>query len=134
MKKYIYIVLLVFLCASCKKSKPEVPVVPLSEQIVGTWELCDIEVTKAAILGDEIVDITIVFSESNTFIIEQMLGSGRPVTYTGAWSMIDDVISGTYSDGNKWASDYKVSIDEDMLTLIPSVENVSEAQMYRRIE
>lgn len=134
MKKYIYILLLLFLFASCKKSEHEAQRIPLSEQIVGKWELHNIEITKAAVLGEEIIKISIYFSETNTFIIEQMLGSGRPVTYTGLWSMIDDLISGTYSDGNRWASDYKVLIDGDILTLTPSVEAASETQIYKRVE
>ena len=134
MKRLLYLTIIILLSVSCKKDNQEVQKIPLSEQIIGEWELVDIEVTKGAMLGEEIIEVTLVFNTDMTFSIRQMLGYGRPVTYTGTWTMPEDILSGTYSDGKRWASDYKVSIEEDMMHMIPDLENSMESYTYRRIK
>ena len=134
MKRLLYLTIIILLSVSCKKDNQEEQKIPLSEQIIGEWELVDIEVSKGAMLGEEIIEVTLVFDTDMTFSIQQMLGYGRPVTYTGTWTLPEDILSGTYSDGKRWASDYKVSIEEDMMYMTPDIENVMESYTYRRIK
>ena len=134
MKRLLYLTAIIMAAVACNNGKEEEPQIPLSEQIIGEWELMDIETTKGAMLGEEKVEVTIIFNQDMTFTIEQMLGYGRPVTYKGTWTLPEDVLSGTYSDGKKWASDYKVVMEEDTMYMTPNLETAIETCTYKRVK
>lgn len=98
--------------------------------IVGTWELMNIDITKAAQLGNETIQVTITFNSDKSFELSQVLGSGRPREYSGTWNLTDNILTGKYSDGKKWGSSYEVSGDGSNLTMKP--DSGSELYVYRK--
>ena len=132
--KKIIVIAFAFLSAmalvSCQQSQPK------NLDISGTWTLTQIQ-TKSVQIGDEVVDITVSFvkgESQNTFEMSQFLGQGRSKTFTGTWVLKDKVLSGKYSDGKVWASDYQVSLDESgkTLTMTP-VGNADWAYVYKKM-
>ena len=85
--------------------------------IVGTWNLKTVQ-TKAATMGGQSVDVYIVFNEDNTFALYQKVGAaGRFSSYSGTWTLLESTLTGKYSDGKSWGSQYEVSQNEDRSTL-----------------
>ena len=108
----------------CKKEKP------VALDITGTWTLMDIQ-TKAAQIGDETVEVVIIFNADNTFSLSQMIGYGRPVVYSGTWLLDGTRLSGKYSDGKAWGAAYEVSREGDVLTMTPDVAG-AESYIYNK--
>lgn len=100
--------------------------------ITGTWELINIEITKAAQLGSETIDVTITFNSDKTFSLSQILGAGRAQEYSGTWQLTEKTLTGKYSNGKAWGSSYEVSVENSTLTMIP--EGGAEAYIYRKIK
>ncbi len=101
------------LCAfsSCKKGDKAI-------RIYGDWELNNVEfVTKSAVVGDETVSVYIRFTEDNTFQLWQKLGEGRYSSYDGQWTLTGNVLSGTYTNGKAFSSQYEVSVSKNTMTL-----------------
>lgn len=101
------------LCAfsSCKKGDKSI-------RIYGDWELNNVEfVTKSAVVGDETVSVYIRFTEDNTFQLWQKLGEGRYSSYDGQWTLTGNVLSGTYTNGKAFSSQYEVSVSKNTMTL-----------------
>ena len=73
--------------------------------ITGTWELINIEITKAAQLGEESIEVKITFNSDKT-------------------------LTAKYSNGKAWGSSYEVSVDNSTLTMVP--ESGAEAYIYRK--
>ena len=69
----ILLVAAAVLTASCTTGKESRKI-----DITGTWELINIEVTKAAQLGEETVSVEITFNSDQTFSIRQTLGLSFP--------------------------------------------------------
>ena len=85
--------------------------------IIGTWNLKTVQ-TKAATMGGQSVDVYIVFNEDNTFALYQKVGAaGRFSSYSGTWNLLESTLTGKYSDGKSWGSQYEVSQNEDRSTL-----------------
>lgn len=120
----IFLVLSAMLIMGCKKEKP------VGLDVTGTWELMDIQ-TKAAHIGEEIVEVVITFNADNTFSLSQMLGQGRPVTYSGTWLLEGTKLSGKYSDGKAWGTTYQVSVEGTVLTLTPEIDG-AESYIYHK--
>ena len=95
---------------SCGK-KAEKPM-----DITGEWNLTRVE-TKATTIGDQSVDVYVSFATDKSFVIYQMLGTGRYRKFSGTWTLTDKTLSGKYSDGSQWGSTYEVEIAEDVMTL-----------------
>ena len=98
--------------------------------ITGTWELINIEITKAAQLGEESIEVKITFNSDKTFSLSQVLGEGRAQEFSGTWQLTDKTLTGKYSNGKAWGSSYEVSVENSTLTMVP--ESGAEAYIYRK--
>ena len=98
--------------------------------ITGTWELINIEITKAAQLGQESIEVVITFNADKTFTLSQILGEGRAQEFSGTWQLTENTLTGKYSNGKAWGSSYEVSVENSTLTMIP--ESGAEAYIYRK--
>lgn len=98
--------------------------------ITGTWELTGIEITKAAQLGDETIEVVITFNADKTFSLSQVLGAGRPKEFSGTWALTETTLTGKYANGKAWGSSYEISIENGTLTMTP--ESGAEIYSYRK--
>lgn len=128
MKRFFSIAALMLLClvtTGCPEKPVEQPL-----NVVGEWHLSQIS-TKASI-GGQTVDVYVAFNEGGSFEMYQMLGTGRYRKFTGKWSLLETVLSGSYDGGGKWASDYNVTMDEGRTTLTLTTLDGSETDTYRK--
>ncbi|MGM9785558.1 MAG: lipocalin family protein [Candidatus Cryptobacteroides sp.] len=125
--KYILILTSLILASSCNKTPA-----PKTPGIAGTWELIEVQYTKSAQIGDQTIQVVIEFAAEGTFSMSQILGDGRAREYTGNWTLADDTLSGTYSDGKPWGATYKVSVDGDTMSMIPMDKSAPETYIYKR--
>lgn len=114
-----------FILAGCGGEKE-----PKTLDITGTWELSNIEVTKAAQLGDETIQVTITFNADKTFSLSQILGEGRAKEFSGTWNLTETTLTGKYSNGKNWGSSYQVSLEDSRLTMVP--ETGAEIYVYTK--
>lgn len=114
MKKWILMATcLLVMAAGCDKT-PEPG--PAKADIVGEWQLTGIT-TKASI-GDKTVNVYVAFTADGKFELYQQLGQGWYQYYAGTWTLSDEnILSGQYSNGNKWGSEYSVTQDGNTMTL-----------------
>lgn len=98
--------------------------------ITGTWELTGIEITKAAQLGSESIEVVITFNADKSFELSQVLGDGRAKEFSGTWQLTETTLTGKYSNGKAWGSSYQVSVENAVLTMIPETE--AEIYTYRK--
>ena len=103
-----------------------------SIDITGTWDLINIEVTKAAQLGDETISVELTFNADKTFSITQTLGEGRAEEFNGSWQLTGSILTGKYSNGKDWGSSYEISVENSTLTMVP--ESKAEVYSYRKIK
>lgn len=94
----------------------------------GEWKLTDIQ-TKAAAIGGVQVSVYLSF-ENGSFTLYQKIGEGRYTKLTGTYSLEGELLSGSYSSGDKWGASYNVSVDGDTLTLIPV--DGTEKDIYKK--
>lgn len=128
MKRFISMLLIgaTFILAGCGEEKPVEKVL----DITGTWELTGIEITKAAQLGDETIEVTITFNADKTFTLSQIIGDGRAKDFSGTWALTESTLTGKYDNGKAWGSSYQVSVENAVLTMIP--ESGAEKYTYRK--
>jgi hypothetical protein len=98
--------------------------------ITGTWELTGIEITKAAQLGSETIEVSITFNPDKTFSLSQTLGSGRPKDFSGTWQLTGTILTGKYSNGKAWGSSYEVTVNGTEMTMTP--EGGAEIYTYKK--
>lgn len=98
--------------------------------ITGTWELTGIEITKAAQLGSETIEVSITFNPDKTFSLRQTLGSGRPKDFSGTWQLTGTILTGKYSNGKAWGSSYEVTVNGTEMTMTP--EGGAEIYTYKK--
>lgn len=98
--------------------------------ITGTWELTGIEITKAAQLGSETIEVSITFNPDKTFSLSQTLGSGRPKDFSGTWQLTGSILTGKYSNGKAWGSSYEVAVNGTEMTMTP--EGGAEIYTYKK--
>lgn len=128
MKRFISIAALMLLClitTGCPDKPVEEPF-----SVTGEWQLSQIS-TKASI-GGQTVDVYVAFNEDGSFELYQMIGTGRYRKFTGTWSLLEKVLSGSYTGGGKWASDYNVELDEARTTMTLTTLDGSETTVYRK--
>ncbi|MGN1231993.1 MAG: hypothetical protein ACI4UJ_00920 [Candidatus Cryptobacteroides sp.] len=100
---------------SCSTDKPEIGG---TADFSGDWQLMDAKFnTKSAVIGGETVTVYLRLSKDGSFGIWQQLGQGRFNSFTGTWSYSKGVLSGIYSDGTKWGSEYEVTLEENFMTM-----------------
>ena len=80
------------------------------QMIVGEWHYSGEELGQA-------VDVYLGFDADGSFDLYQMIGEGLHRYYTGTYSIEGAVVSGVYSNGNPWASDYSVSFQDGSMTM-----------------
>lgn len=98
--------------------------------ITGTWELTGIEITKAAQLGSETIEVSITFNPDKTFSLSQTLGSGRPKDFSGTWQLTGTILTGKYSNGKAWGCSYEVTVNGTEMTMTP--EGGAEIYTYKK--
>ena len=128
--KYICILSAVIAMITACGEKPAQTITP---KIVGSWELTDIQYTKAAQIGGETVEVRLVFDADGSFSMSQMLGEGRLVDYSGSWVLDGEILSGKYSDGKDWGASYSISVDDRTLSMIPVGKDAPETYVYTRL-
>lgn len=112
---------------SCKEEEPQKE---KNVSIVGQWELMDVDV-KSIVIGDQTIEIFIDFKSDNTFALWQKIGEGRHREYNGTWTLTDSTLSGKYSDGKSWGSDYTISLDDAGNLHMAETKTGSETYIYR---
>lgn len=95
--------------------------------ISGQWELMDIMDTKSVQIGNETIEIYMEFKADKTFSLWQKLGEGRHRKHTGSWELSGDKLTGKYSDGKAWGSEYEVSLTDGNLYM---AETKTGTQIY----
>lgn len=135
MKKMIYLLmaLSVVVFSGCNKNnggsgtepEPE-PVNPsaptLKEEICAEWH--------ASVSGIG-ADIYASFASDGTFELYQKFGEGVHRLYRGKWGLEENVISGTYNDGESWSSTYEVEVKGSTMTWT-SVNEAKEKTTYTK--
>lgn len=101
----------------------------MAAALVGTWNLINIADTRSVTIGSEEVDVYVVFdadipaatkaevstpaASAGTFILYQMLGTGRYRTFRGTWTLAGTHLTGVYSNGTPWGAEYEVTLDDN---------------------
>lgn len=119
------LLLLCFVTAGCP-DKPEEEVI----NVVGEWHLS--QITTKATIGGQTVDVYVNFKEDKSFELYQMLGTGRYRKFTGSWSLLEKVLSGSYASGAAWASDYNVEMNEGQTMMTLTTLDGSEVSTYQK--
>ena len=120
MKKLLYMMMMAALTlfTGCRE-KDEV-----QHMIIGEWHFSDEEV------GHEI-DVYVSFNIDYTFDMYQKIGEGAHRYYKGTFEVDRSLVTGAYSDGTPWASDYNVSfLDGNMV--MTSVEDEGYSITYKK--
>lgn len=120
---FMFILSAIALCCCNEKEKPA--------DIIGEWNLTDMELTKSVSIGAETIDIYISFAADNTFNLWQFIGAGRYEHFSGTWALTEGLLTGKYSDGAEWGNAYTVSCSDDILTMTATV-NSSDVYVYTR--
>lgn len=102
---------------------------PKPLDITGEWNLVNVQ-SRAAVVGEQTVDVYLSFAEDGSFELFQMIGAGRFRKFDGTWTLSGEILTGRYSDGKAWASSYSVALDGDSLTLTGG--DGKEEDTYRR--
>jgi len=128
MKRLFYTI--IFIAAAALTGCGESGKTEKALDITGTWELSDIQITKAAQLGDEKIEVTITFNADKSFALSQILGAGREQEFSGTWELSGKTLTGKYSNGKAWGSAYEISIDGTEMTMVP--EGGAESYIYQK--
>lgn len=117
MKKLLYITLLALVTAiGCK---PQEKPLTLEQKLCNEWRGSELSVDAA---------IYISFLADGTFELYQKMEDEFELR-RGTWTLKGTILSGIYNDGETWASEYKVSVDENKLTMISQNEG-AETSVY----
>ncbi len=90
----------------------------VSEKIVAEWHLVGVSGMTS------VPQVYVKFSQDLSFELYQKVGEGRYRKYEGTYTVAGSLVSGTYSDGEKWGSDYNASFESENMTL--TAQNGSE--------
>lgn len=105
--KVILSLFMLLAAVSCNEIKGPV----VSDAIVAEWHLVSVSGMSSA------PDVYVNFAQDLSFELYQKIGEGRYRKYTGTYAVTESLVSGTYSDGEKWGSDYEASFDGENLVL-----------------
>lgn len=86
--------------------------------------------------GEELsaeVGIYMDFLCNGTFELYQKLDNGVFELRRGKWNLEAGELSGTYNDGEAWATSYKATVSEETLTLVAQSEG-GETNRYKKCE
>ena len=119
MKKYIYLLAVAIMAlVGCEKDAEHTCVV------CGQWR------------GEELsaeAGIYMNFLCNGTFDLYQKLDNGVFELRRGKWNLEAGVLSGTYNDGEAWATTYKATVSGETLTLVSQSEG-SETNLHKKCE
>ena len=87
-------------------------------KIVAEWHLVGVSGMTS------VPQVYVDFAQDMSFELYQKVGEGRYRKYEGTYTVAGSVVSGPYSDGEKWGSDYKASFEGEKMTL--TAQNGSE--------
>ena len=119
MKRILYITILALVALTgCKKEDT------LAQKLNGEWRGNNLTVEAG---------IYISFAGDGTFELYQKLDTEGFEHKKGTWSVAGDILSGVYDDGEKWAASYKITLEEDTLTLTAQNES-AEINTYIKCE
>ena len=103
-----------FAASSCESSDQPTPPAAGVEKIVNEWKLVE--------WGGADVKFTVYidFNEDGTYEMYQQVYDLSFEKFSGAYAISGDIVSGTYTNGDMWKSDYKVSLDSEgkILTMV----------------
>ena len=136
MKKYLFLLICMMLVVgamvSCQVISPEQSTEESEPEqtvaVMGSWRLTSIYGAPAE------VDIYIDFGKNGVFTICQRTEELTYSVFDGHYTVNEEesIVSGVYSDGTAWNSDYKYSLDEQALSLVlESVNNPAEIAVYQ---
>jgi hypothetical protein len=122
MRKHIAMLILavmgIALTTGCQKEK--------SLDIKGCWSL-----VSSSQITSTVPEVLMEFKADGTFDLFQRADRNSSFKhFSGRWTLGGKKLSGTYSDGTTWASDYSVSIEDGFLTLSSGEQN----DVYRGID
>lgn len=116
-KNILFALSVAFAFVSCGgDSGEEGPVV--SEAIVAEWHLISVSGISS------VPQVYVNFAKDMSFELYQKIGEGRYRKFEGTYSVAGSTVSGKYSDGEKWGSDYAASFEGERLVL--TAQNGSE--------
>jgi hypothetical protein len=122
MKRLLYILAALMLITATGCKKDEKPI-DCQATLPGEWH-CTPEGIDA--------DIYAAFNVDGSFDLYQKAGEGRYRHYTGTWECKGNTLSGDYSDGTPWGSDYTVNFsDQDNMTFT-ALNGSEEIMAYTR--
>ena len=101
---------------SCKKESKKEKTPP----VIGEWKLEQI-VSKSVQYAGQEIDIYVSFAKDGSFELYQMVGQGRFRKFTGTWKLSGSTLSGAYSSGKSWGSDYRIAAEGETLSLTAAV-------------
>lgn len=90
----------------------------VSDAIVAEWHLVSVSGISS------VPQVYVNFAQDLSFELYQKTGDGRYRKYEGTYSVAGSTVSGNYSDGEKWGSDYAASFEGEKLVL--TAQNGSE--------
>ena len=123
MKKYIYLLAVAIIAlVGCEKEGGKDQ--DHTCMICGQW--------RGEALSAE-VGIYIDFLCDGTFELYQKMGNEAFELRRGKWSLEDGSLSGTYNDGEVWATSYDASVSGETLTLVAQSEG-NETNYYKKCE
>lgn len=117
MKRLIHIAIFALMAITgCKKeSEPT-----LAQKLQTEWRGSEVSVDAA---------IYINFLADGKFeLYQKMVGEGFELR-RGTWTLNEDILSGIYNDGETWAAEYQISINNGELTMISKAEG-NETNVY----
>lgn len=96
-------------------------------EFVGEWKLME--------WNNEVPEfmVYIAFNKDNTFEIYQQVWSLDYELFKGTYKVSGDIVTGTYDNGNVWASGYKYAVEKGKLMMY-SQENQSVKSVYEKCE
>lgn len=97
----------------------------VSEKIVAEWHLVGVSGMTS------VPQVYVDFSKDLSFTLYQKIGDGRYRKYDGTYSVTGTLVSGKYSDGEKWGSDYQASFDGEKM-ILTAQNGSSEACTYEK--
>lgn len=134
MKKFFKIVVILLaavVVVGCDGSK----VNPLEKGMVGGWHL-----TESPLLSKDtkdVLDVYVEFRLDKSFTLYQK-DMNTPIyynTYNGTYLIVEDVVTGRYSDGKNWGAvnGYKATYDEVLGTLtLVNVDMPDDVSVFTR--
>ncbi|MCI2122136.1 MAG: lipocalin family protein [Bacteroidales bacterium] len=128
----LFLFVVAVMLSGCKKATND----DLYSLLIGEWELVDYS-TKSVTIGEEQVSVFIAFiggTTTNEFSLRQNIGDGYLNTFTGTWTLSDNMLSGVYSDGTAWGNTYVVSMTDDDTMIMETTVGTAEKYTYKRIE